>query len=215
VSGSDAGRGISRRRFLGVGAAGAAVVSTGAVGLACGGGGGSDDGSDSTTPTVPLLTGDVAVADLAARLENLAIDTYDDLIDAASGGKTGVVPALVGAVVTLARAQHVEHLAEWNKVIRAAGNPEVNTPDVGLKPTIDSALVQVTDVGGIARLALLVEEILADTYLKSIPVLVDKESVRVAAQILVTDQQHQVLLRYALGENPVPEPLQIPDRAAS
>lgn len=215
MSGSDVRYRISRRRFLGMGAAGTAMVATGSLGVACGGGGGSDDGVEAGTATLPPLTGDVAVADLAARLENLAIDAYDDLIVAASGGKMGVVPALVGAVVTLARAQHVEHLAEWNKVIRAAGKPEVNTADIGLKPSIDSVLVQVEDVEGIARLALLVEEILADTYLKSIPVLIDKESVSIAARILVTDQQHQVLLRYALGENPVPEPLQIPDRAAS
>jgi hypothetical protein len=60
-----------------------------------------------------------------------------------------------------------------------------------------------------------VEEILADTYLKAIPTLVDRESVRAAALILATDQQHQAVLRYALGENPMPEPIQIPDKAAS
>ena len=124
------------------------------------------------------------------------------------------MPALVGAVVTTAKAQHVEHLAVWNQVLRAAGKPEVNTPDAGLKPTLDSMLAQVKDVEGAARLALLLEEILADTYLKSIPTLLDKESVRAAAQILATDQQHQVILRLVLGELPLPEPIQIPDKAA-
>jgi hypothetical protein len=99
--------------------------------------------------------------------------------------------------------------------MRAAGKPEVNTPDSGLKPTVDSMLAQVEDVEGAARLALLMEEILADTYLKSIPTLLDKESVKSAALILATDQQHLVLLRLVLGEDPVPEPIQIPDKAAS
>lgn len=203
--------GITRRGFLG---AAAAVAAAGAAG-ACGGGGGGDDSSDTTVETLPPLTGDVAVADLHARLENLAIDTYDALLATASAGKVGVVPAVVGAIVTTAKTQHVEHLAVWNEVMRAAGKPEVNTPDAGLKPTVDSMLAQVKDVEGAARLALLLEEILADTYLKSIPTLLDQASVQAAAQILATDQQHQVLLRLVLGEAPLSEPLQVPDKAAS
>ncbi len=209
---TDAGSGLTRRRFLGVAAAAAVGVG---VGTACGGGGGGGEPSDTTVETLPPLVGDVAVADLHARLENLAIDTYDALLTTASAGTLGPVPALVGAVVGTALAQHTEHLAVWNGVLTAAGKPEVNTADPGLKPTVDGMLAQVKDVGGAARLALLLEEILADTYLKSIPTLLDKESVRSAALILATDQQHQVVLRLVLGENPVPEPIQIPDKAAS
>ena len=203
--------GLTRRGFLGA-AAGAAMVG---VGTACGGGGGGGRSSGTTVETVPPLAGDLAVADLHARLENLAIDTYEALLTSASGGKLGPVPALVGAVITTAKAQHAEHLAVWNGVLRAAGKPEVDTADPGLKPTLDGMLGQVDDVEGAARLALLVEEILADTYLKSIPTLLDKESVRSAALILATDQQHQVVLRLVVGEDPVPEPIQIPDKAAS
>jgi len=209
------GRGLTRRRFLGAAAA-AAAAATAASTSACGGGGGrGDDASQTTVVTVPPLTGDAAVADLHARLENLAIDTYDALLDTATAGTLGVVPAVVGSVVTTARAQHAEHLAVWNRVLRTAGKPEVDTADAGLTPTLDGLLAQVKDVDGAARLALLVEEILADTYLKSIPTLLDPESVRAAALILVNDQQHQAILRFALGDYPVPEPLQIPDKAAS
>jgi Ferritin-like domain len=204
--------GLTRRRFLGVGTAALAVAG---AGVACGGGGGEDEAPATTLETLPPLTGDVAVADLAARLENLAVDTYDALVTSASAGSLGPVPAVVGAIVTTARAQHTEHLAVWNRVMRSAGEPEVNTPDAGLKPTIDSQLAQVTDVEGAARLALLVEEILADTYLKIIPNFADKASVKAAALILATDQEHQAILRFVLGEYPVPEPLQIPDKAAS
>lgn len=206
--------GLTRRRFLGgAGAAVAAVAATGAA--ACGGGRGAGSFTPTTVEAGPHLTGDVAVANLHARLENLALATYDSLLQTASAGTLGVVPAVVGSVVTTARAQHTEHLAVWNRVMRAAGQPEVTAPDAGLKPTIDGMLAQVTDVEGAARMALLIEEILADTYLKSIPTLADPESVRVAALILATDQQHQAILRLALGEYPVPEPLQIPDKAAS
>ena len=214
--------GLSRRRFLGVG--GAALVAAGA-GVACGGGGGSggsggsggggNQATGSSVAAPPTLTGDLAVASLVAGLENLAIDTYEALIASTSDGTLGAVPALVGSVVATSRAQHIEHLAVWNRVLRVAGMAEVDAADAGLKPTLDSMLAQVTDVGGAARLALLVEEILADTYLKAIPTLADKESVRAAALILATDQQHQAVLRFALGEFPVPEPLLVPDKAAS
>jgi len=203
---------LSRRRFLG---AGAAVVAGTGAGVACGGGGSGDGASDTTTAAVPALTGDVAVANLVAGLENLVLDIYDALLAAASAGRLGDVPAVVGAIVATARAQHIEHLAVWNQVLQAGGKPAVNEADAGLKPTLDSRLAQVVDVGGAARLALLVEEILADTYLKAIPTLADPESVRAAALMLATDQQHCALLRYALGEVPVPEAVQIPDKAAS
>lgn len=204
--------GLTRRRFLGAGV-GAAAVAAGAA--ACGGGGGGDGASDTTVATVPRLTGDLAVADLAARLENLAIATYDGLLATTEAGTLGAVPAVVAAVIATAHAQHTEHLAVWNGVLRAAGQPEVTTADAGLAPTLDGMRAEVTDVGGALRLVLLVEEILGDTYLKAIPTLVDKESVQAAALILVTDQQHQAIVRFALGENPAPEPLQIPDKAAS
>jgi hypothetical protein len=203
---------LSRRRFLVTGAAG--LVATGA-GVACGGGGGDGDRTATTVTTAPVLTGDMAIATLIAGLENLAIDAYDALLAAASAGDLGAVPPVIGAVVASARAHHIEHLAVWNRLIRVEGKPEIDTADAGLQPTLDGMLAEVTNVGGAARLALLVEEILADTYLKAIPTLVDRESVRAAALILATDQQHQAVLRYALGENPVPEPIQIPDKAAS
>jgi hypothetical protein len=204
---------VSRRRFLATGAAAALAAG---VGAACGGGADGDgDGTATTVTTAPVLTGDVAVASLIAGLENLAIDAYDALIATASAGELGDVPAVIGAIVASARAHHIEHLAVWNRVLRVVGRPEVEAADAGLQPTLDGMLAEVSDVGGAARLALLVEEILADTYLKAVPTLVDRESVRAAALILATDQQHQTVLRYALGENPVPEPIQIPDKAAS
>jgi hypothetical protein len=209
-----AGAAVTRRRFLGAAAA-LAAVGAGAAGAACGGGGGGGGATTTTKATVPALTGDVAVAHLVAGLEVLAIHTYDGLLDIAAAGTVGTVPALVGAVVTTARAQHGEHLAVWNRVLRGAGQPEVNVPDAGLLPILDGMLGQVADVEATARLAVLVEEILADTYLKAIPTLVDTDSVRAAALILATDQQHQAVLRFALGENPLPEPLQVPDKAAS
>jgi hypothetical protein len=204
--------GLTRRRFLG---AGAAAAATAGVAAACGGGGGADQATDTTVETVPPLIGDAAVADLAARLENLAIDTYEAMLDTASAGNLGDIPAVVGAVVSTSVAQHKEHLAVWNRVMRAHGQPEVHTPDAGLKPNIDSQLAHVKNAEGAAKLVLLLEEILADTYLKLIPTLTDTESVRAAAIILATDQKHQTILRFALGEYPVPEPLQVPDNAAS
>ncbi|HVF12959.1 MAG TPA: ferritin-like domain-containing protein [Acidimicrobiales bacterium] len=206
------GDGLTRRRFLG---AGALAVAAAAAGAACDGGGGGEAATDTSAASRPALTGDVAVAHLVAGLENLAIDTYDALGANVAAGALGALPAVVGAVIATARAQHIEHLTEWNRVLQGAGQPAVDGPDAGLKPTLDGMLAEVADVGGAVRFALLVEEILADTYLKSIPTLTDKGLVRTTALMLATDQQHQALLRYVLGDNPVPEPTQIPDKAAS
>ncbi len=57
-------------------------------------------------------------------------------------------------------------------------------------------------VADAATLALTLEDIAAQTYLKAIPGLKSKDEFHLAGQIQVVDQQHQSTLRYALGITP-------------
>lgn len=148
--------------------------------------------------------GDVAVATLAAGLEVLAVGTYKAALDAAGAGKLGKVPPAVAEFVKTAMAQHQVHLDMLNTVITGAGKPKVTAPNAALKPTVDKAFAKVKDAAGAAGLALMLEEIAAQTYLKAIPALTQKASIMLAGQIFIIDQQHQAILRYALGMYPVP-----------
>jgi len=193
----------TRRGFL----IGAGAVLGGAVLAACG----SSSSSPSSTTAMggsgtgrAKLTGDLAVAALAASLENLAVAAYGDVLMAAGAGKLGTVPPAVATFVTTVRGQHTQHAAAWNSAIVAAGHPAVTGPDQALVPTVDKAFAQVTDVAGAAKLALTLEDIAAATYLSAIGAVSATSSVKVAASIQPVEMQHAAILNFVLGQYPVP-----------
>ena len=205
---------LHRRRFL----LGAGVVGAGAVLAACGGdddeAGVAETGSTSSTAGDDATTstsgdgeggGDAAVAALAASLEVLAVNTYTAALDAATSGALGEVPPAVAEFVTTAQGQHQAHLDAWNEVLTSAGQPEVDAPPADLEQTVNDMFAEVTDVAGAARLALLLEDTAAATYLSAIPSLQSTDAIRMAGSICCVDRQHAAVLRFVLGEYPVPE----------
>ncbi|MBW3556837.1 MAG: ferritin-like domain-containing protein [Actinobacteria bacterium] len=208
---------LSRRKFL----VASSVTGLALVAAACGGG---DDGGDATGDTGQTgageggdeaASGDAAVAQFAAGLEVLAVGTYKAALDAATANKLGPVPPAVAEYVKTAMAHHQEHLDAWNKVLKSAGAAEVTTPDAKLKPVVDAEFAKVKDVAGAAKLALTLEEIAAQTYLKAIPSLQSKDAIKLAGSIQAVDQQHVAILNFALGMYPVPDVFQKTDKAAS
>jgi len=219
--------GGNRRRFLaGVGVAGAALAFAACSdddGDESTGGGDTTEGDettttagddttttagDDTTTTAAPGGGEVdetAIAMLAAGLEVLAVDTYTAAADAATAGDLGEVPPAVVEYVTTALAHHEEHLASWNEVLTGGGNEEVTEPNADLKPTVDDAFGQVTDVTGAATLALMLEQIAAQTYLDAASQLTTPEAIELASSIYIIDMQHSALLLFAAGEYPVPD----------
>jgi hypothetical protein len=201
---------VDRRRFLiGAGAAAGAVVIAGA----CGRGGGDGQAvrfgaaPQSAAPIArpAASAGDAATANFAAGLEALAVATYQAALDAATANKLGPVPAAGAEFVKVALAQHQEHQAAWNKILTDNGKPANTTPDPGLKPTVDQAFAKVTDFAGAARLALLLEETAAATYLKALPTLDSPDAAKLAASIQAVDAKHAAVLHFVLGEYPVPD----------
>jgi Ferritin-like domain len=230
---------LTRRHIL----AGAAVIGAGLVAAACGsdtndaasattGSSGSTPATDAGATTVapsdttamtaaPADTAaadasvDLKVAGLAAGLEVLAVGTYKAALDAAGAGALGDVPPAVGEFVTVAMAQHQAHLDAWNKVLTGAGSAAVTEPDATLKPTVDAEFAKVTDVAGAAKLALMLEQIAAATYLNAQNVLTDKDAIQLAGSIQIIDAQHAAILLYVLGEYPVPDVFAKVDMAAA
>jgi hypothetical protein len=199
--------GLDRRRFLiGAGAAAGAAVLVGA----CASQdpqqvrAGSAPGAAAAHLAAPS-SGDAATATFAAGLEALAVGTYKAALDAATANKLGAVPAAGAEFVKVAMAQHQQHQDAWNKILTDAGAAAVTAPDAGLKPTVDSAFAKVTDFAGAARLALLLEETAAATYLKAIPTIDSPDAAKLAASIQAVDAKHAAVLHFVLGEYPVPD----------
>jgi hypothetical protein len=200
----------SRRGFLTIsGAAGLGLLAA-----ACGGNSttvGPGTSSSSTNSSNP--SGDAGIAKTAASLEVLAVGTYKAALDAATGGKLGAVPPAVATFVQTAMAHHQMALDSWNGILTSAGAQKVSTPPTDLKATVDAAFAKVTDVVGAAKLALLLEQTAADTYLVSLPLIMNKDAVTLAGALQSVDQEHSAILLYVLGQYPVPDVFQKGDKA--
>ena len=203
----------SRRGFLMGGGAvlgGMALVASGATGITAAAAR-TRAGVPSGVPTgVPMkrtqkLTGDLAVVGLAASLENLAVATYQAGIDAATAGKLGTVPPAIVTFATTAQSQHKEHAAAWNAVLTGAKKSAVSGVDLTVKKSVDAAFQQVTDVAGLAKLALTLEEGAAATYLAAINVVKSPAGINTAATIHPVEMQHAAILNFVLGQYPVPD----------
>ncbi len=205
----------SRRGFLLGGGAvlgGMALVASGATGLTAAAantrrGGGVATGVPTGAPMkrTQKLTGDLAVVGLAASLENLAVATYQAGIDAATAGKLGAVPPAIVTFATTAQSQHKEHAAAWNAVLTGAKKSAVTGVDLTVKKSVDATFKQVTDVAGLAKLALTLEEGAAATYLAAINVVKSPAGINTAATIHPVEMQHAAILNFVLGQYPVPD----------
>jgi hypothetical protein len=159
-----------------------------------------------TTPdTAAEGSGDLGIAQLAAGLEVLAVNTSKGALDAAGSGALGEVPPAVAEFVTTAMAHHEAHRDAWNDIITGAGGKAVTEPNADLAPVVAEEFGKVKDVGGAAKLALMLEQIASATYLEALPMIQDKDAIELAGSIQIIDMQHQSILLFALGEYPVPD----------
>lgn len=203
--GATGRRQTSRRTFLlGTGA----VAIGGALLAACGSGGSSSSSTAASGPGAGKypadLTGDLKVAALATSLENLAVYAYTAGISAATAGKLGTVPPAVVTFATTARSQHQQHAAAWNAVLTGAGQRKVTENDPALVSTVNSQFAKVTDVAGLANLALLLENVAAQTYQVAATAVSSTKAISTAATIQPVEMQHAAILNFVLGNYPVP-----------
>jgi hypothetical protein len=199
----------SRRGFL----AGSGLAIGGLILAACSSSKKSGTSTTTATPTSGA-TRDLHIAALATSLENLAIATYQGGIDAANAGKLGTVPPAVVTFAQTAQRQHTDHAAAWNAILKSGGKSTVTGVDMTVKTgVIDPAFAKVTDVAGLATLALQLEEVAAATYLESIALLASTGGIQTSASIHPVELQHAAILNFVLGQYPVPRSFSTTDGA--
>lgn len=211
--------GLSRRSFLTrsglLAAGGLLVASSGAAAastiprLA----GGRTAGPATAAGAVAPL--DVRVAALAASLENLAVSTYGSALAAATAGKLGTVPSAVATFVKTAMAQHKDHAAAWNAVVTSGGYKAITAPNAAIAVSVKAAFAKVTNIAGVAKLALTLEDAAAATYLEAVGVLSGKQAIETAATIQPVEMQHAAILHFVLGQYPVPQAFSLTAGAAT
>ena len=109
-----------------------------------------------------------------------------------------------GQFCTTVKAQHAQHDQAWNSAIVAAGHTAITKPDPVLVPVVTKDFAKVTNVTGAAKLALMLEDIAAATYLSAVSAVKANSSVKVAASIQPVEMQHAAILNFILGQYPVP-----------
>jgi len=206
---TEAMRGSSRRTFLlGAGAAvagGAALVAVGTPALSGVAGASTRRlASGTTSGSFPPagLSGDLAVAAVAASLENLAVFAYTAGLSAAAAGKLGTVPPAVASFATTVKGQHQQHAEAWNAVLKSHGKAPVTVTNPKLTPVVQADFAKVTDVTGLAELALTLETIAAQTYQAETAKLKSSTAIALSSSIQPVEMQHIAVLYYVLGKYP-------------
>jgi hypothetical protein len=204
TTGTD--RNMARRRFfMGVGGVGVGLALA-ACG-ASGGSGASSSTSSATKPSKPAspYTGDLKVVALATALENQAIAAYTAALSAAKAGKLGSVPPAVGVFARTAMSQHGDHAKAWNAVLTSAGKPAITGIPLSGQPAVRQAFGSVTNVGDVAKLALQLENQAGQTYLFAEANVSSAGGISTAATIAPVEAMHAAILRFVLGQYPVPD----------
>jgi hypothetical protein len=204
----------SRRNFL-VGTGG--IVLAGGLLAACGS---SSTGSSTATTTKPTTgpssspsstsgSGRSALSDsdagsmaVDASIENLAIYAYTHAIAAATAGKLGTIPPAVPVFAETALAHHKAHLAAFNAVLTTANLKAVTVPEPALTPTVLKDFAKVTDVTGVAELAVLLENVAAQSYQDDAATVTNTHARATSASIMPVEMTHAAILYFVLGKYP-------------
>jgi Ferritin-like domain len=146
--------------------------------------------------------GDLAVAAVAASLENLAVFAYKAGLAAATAGKLGTVPPAIGTFATTALSHHTQHAAAWNAVLKSNGKAKVTVTNPKLTPTVQADFAKVTNVTELAQLAMTLESAAASTYQAETSMLKSKSAIGLSASIEPVEMQHIAILYYVMGLYP-------------
>jgi len=110
---------------------------------------------------------------------------------------------------------HEEHVQVWQDILGKSGRAAVIEPNRQMAPAVQRQLDVVKDVDGALHLALGLEDVAADTYLRSLTEASSVEAARTAARIGIVEQQHQAFLLLAIGDYPAPDSLMRPEKAVT
>ena len=142
------------------------------------------------------------MAAVAASLENLAVFAYTAGLSAATAGKLGTVPPAVATFATTVKGQHQQHADAWNAVLKSHGKAPVTVTNPKLTPVVQADFAKVTDVTGLAELALTLETIAAQTYQAETAKLKSSAAIALSSSIQPVEMQHIAVLYYVLGKYP-------------
>lgn len=103
---------------------------------------------------------------------------------------------------TTVKGQHQQHADAWNAVLMSHGKAPVTVTNPMLTPTVQADFAKVTDIAGLAKLAITLETIAAQTYQVETAMLKSKAAIGLSSSIQPVEMQHIAILFYVLGMYP-------------
>ena len=151
------------------------------------------------SPAFAASTRDVQMLQTAASIENLAVSTYKTALTLPYiGGSSANAVVTKFAQVTMG--QHAEHAAAFNSAAKSLGGKEQKKPDPAFVPVVNKAVASLSGASaaagtlGVVGLALELENIAAETYVKD-TVLADTTSNKALfASVMGVEAQHVSVL---------------------
>ena len=142
---------------------------------------------------------DVQVLQTAASIENLAVATYKTALTLPYiGGATA--NGVVTKFATVTMGQHLQHADAFNSAIKSLGGKAQTNPDPAFVPVVNKAVKSLTGASaaagtlGVVGLALELENIAAETYVKDTTLVSSTSNKALFASIMGIEAQHVAVL---------------------
>jgi hypothetical protein len=159
-------------------AAGALVAGTGAAMLA-------------SASSAAAATGDAAILQTAASIENLAVATY---------GVALTLPfikngnAVVKAFATKTMAQHADHAKGFNAALTNLGAKTQDKPDPKYLAYVNSQKPKLTNATAVVGLAIALEDVAAQTYVANVSQVSTSDLRQLFSGVSGVEAQHKAIL---------------------
>lgn len=136
---------------------------------------------------------DVQVLQTAASLENLAVATYTKALTLPFIGGSSANP-VVKTFATMTSKQHAEHAKAFNAAVTKMGGKAQNNPNATYKKVVDNALPGIKGPGDVVSLAVTLEDIATQTYVKNVSQVSTKELRELFGSVAGVEAQHKAVL---------------------
>ncbi|HQU27362.1 MAG TPA: ferritin-like domain-containing protein [Acidimicrobiales bacterium] len=151
------------------------------------------------SPAFAASSRDAQILQTAASIENLAVSTYATALTLDYVGGASANP-VVAKFVRTTRSQHAEHAAAFNAALRAMRAPVQTRPDPAFVPVVDKAVKSLAGASpaagttAVVRLAIELENIAAETYVKDTTLTSSTSNRALFASIMGVEAQHVAVL---------------------
>jgi hypothetical protein len=158
---------------------------------------------------------DIMALQTAAGLENLAVFTYKTALRLPFIGGSSA-NAVVKAFATKTMQQHTEHGQAFNAAVAKLGGKMQTATDPKYTPVVQQAAGKITGPLDVVSLAITLEDIAAQTYVKDVGLVSTSDLRQLFASVAGVESQHKAILLavQALLKGGAPQLIALPPDAA-